>query len=126
MRLLENLTELLKENNMNRTELAKQIGVAPSTINSWFSRNCENITLSNLIKISKFFNITIDELVHGYSSEVVIFDDLEYSQEELDIIKKFGFFLIENRLKTRLHCDIRPFSELEKTTRERNKLEKAK
>lgn len=126
MRLLENLTELLKENNMNRTELAKQIGVAPSTINSWFSRNCENITLSNLIKISKFFNITIDDLVHGYSSEVVIFDDLEYSQEELDIIKKFGFFLIENRLKTRLHCDIRPFSELEKTTRERNKLEKAK
>ena len=126
MRLLENLTELLKENNMNRTELAKQIGVAPSTINSWFSRNCENITLSNLIKISKFFNISIDELVHGYSSEVVIFDDLEYTREELDIIKKFGFFLIENRIKTKLHCDIRPFSELENITKERNELKKAK
>lgn len=125
MRLLENLTELLKENNMNRTELAREIGVAPSTINSWYSRNCDNISLSNLIKLSNFFNITIDDLVHGYSSHIVMFDDLEYTEEELSIIKKFGVFLLQNRV-SKLNCEIKPFSELEKTTRERIELKKAK
>ena len=50
---------------MSRNDLAKAVGIAPSTVNSWFNRGYENISLKTLLKLSRFFNITIDELVDG-------------------------------------------------------------
>ena len=114
MRLLENLTYLMQEKNLNRTELAKEIGIAPSTINSWYNRNCDNISLSTLIKLSGYFNISMEELINGYPAQTVVFDELEYTTSELKIIKKFGDFIKENRQeKTPV---ILPLSKLEKTT----------
>ena len=99
MRLLENLTFLMQEKNMNRTELAKEIGIAPSTINSWYNRNCDNISLSTLIKLSGSFNISMEELINGYPAKKVIFDELDkcklielcnlYSSKTLHIFKNY-------------------------------------
>ena len=86
----------MKEKNINRTKLAKDIGIAPSTVNSWFSRNCNNITLSTLIKLSKYFDLTIEELVHGEPSPSVNFNEYEFSDNELKILKKFSNFLRDN------------------------------
>lgn len=113
MRLLENLTYLLKEKNMNRTELAKEIGIAPSTINSWYNRNCDNISLSTLIKLSKYFNISMEELINGDPSQTVVFNKTEFTNSELKIIRKFGDFIKENRQEKQMPI-ILPFSELEK------------
>lgn len=65
MNFLKNLTHLMEINNMSRNDLAKAVGIAPSTVNSWFNRGYENISLKTLLKLSRFFNITIDELVDG-------------------------------------------------------------
>lgn len=35
MEFLNNLEFLLHENNMSRAELARNIGIAPSTVNAW-------------------------------------------------------------------------------------------
>ena len=114
MRLLENLTYLMQEKNLNRTELAKEIGIAPSTINSWYNKNIDNISLSTLIKLSGYFNISMEELINGNPAQTVVFDELEYTSSELKIIRKFGDFIKENRQeKTPV---ILPFSKLEKTT----------
>ena len=115
MRLLENLTYLMKEKNINRTELAKQIGIAPSTVNSWYNRNCDNISLSTLIKLSGYFNISMEELINGNPAQSVVFDELEYTISELKIIRKFGDFIKENRQEKEMPI-ILPFNELEKTT----------
>ena len=121
MRLLENLTYLMKEKNINRTELAKQIGIAPSTVNSWYNRNCDNISLSTLIKLSGYFNISMEELINGYPAKSIVFDELEYTSSELKIIRKFGDFIKENRQEKQMPI-ILPFSELEKKTeRKRHK-----
>lgn len=122
MRLLENLTYLMKEKNINRTELAKQIGIAPSTVNSWYNRNCDNISLSTLIKLSGYFNISMEELINGNPAQSVVFDELEYTKSELKLIRKFGDFIKENRQEKEMPI-ILPFSELEKTTeRKRRKI----
>lgn len=124
MRLLENLTILMKEKNINRTQLAKEIGIAPSTVNSWFNRNCDNITLSTLIKLSNYFNITMEELINGEPAQSVTFNEINFSSSELDIIKKFGDFLKDNRNNYRQGIEILPFEELEKETEKRRKLKK--
>lgn len=124
MRLLENLTILMKEKNINRSQLAKEIGIAPSTVNSWFNRNCDNITLSTLIKLSNYFNITMEELINGNPTQSITFNKVEYSSTELDILRKFGDFLKDNRTNYKKEIEILPFSELEKETEKRRKLKK--
>lgn len=124
MRLLENLTILMKEKNINRSQLAKEIGIAPSTVNSWFNRNCDNITLSTLIKLSNYFNITMEELINGEPAQSITFNEIEFSSSELDILRKFGDFLKDNRNTYKQGIEILPFSELEKETEKRRKLKK--
>lgn len=114
MNLLDNLTELMKQKNINRTELARAIGVAPSTVNSWYNRSCENISLKTLLKLSKFFNRTIEELVHGNVKQIT-FSEFKFTQDELNAIVNFSEFLINNRIEHEL--DIKDFSELKKLTR---------
>lgn len=112
MRLLENLTILMKKNGINRTQLAKEIGVAPSTVNSWFNRNCDNITLSTLLKLSKYFSITMEELINGVPNiNNITFNCIEFSANELEIIKKFSEFLKDNR-----DINILPLSDIPRKT----------
>lgn len=65
MKLLKNLDYLMRTNNLTRAKLARELNIAPSTINTWFNKGCENISLRFLIKISDYFQITIDDLVHA-------------------------------------------------------------
>lgn len=92
MYLLENLTRLMQEHNINRSELAKSIGVSPSTINSWYNRSCENISLQTLLKLSSYFNVTMEELVNG-SYNSIVFSGKDYSTNELKAIKDFSDFI---------------------------------
>ena len=55
------LRELRKEKNIGQIELAKCLGVGKSIISLWEKDECEP-TLSKLIVISKFFNVSIDYL----------------------------------------------------------------
>ena len=75
MNLLKNLDYLLRVNNLTRAELSRELKIAPSTINTWFSKGCENISLRFLIKISEYFGVSIDDLVHR---------DLESDENEKD------------------------------------------
>lgn len=65
MEFIENLEKIMQEKNLNRSQLAKGMGVAPSTVNSWFNRSAENITLKTLKKLATFLDCSIDSLVFG-------------------------------------------------------------
>lgn len=117
MHLLENLTILMKQKNINRTELAREIGIAPSTVNSWYNRSYENISLKTLLKLSKFFNKTIEELVHGNMCKVT-FTEKTFTKAELNAIVNFGEFLIDNRIESKINkFEIKDFKELEKISK---------
>ena len=93
MNLLENLDRLMEHKKLNRTELAKEVGIAPSTINSWYCRGCENVTLKVLLKIANYFNITIEELVNGKNITEITFSTKDFSISELKAIVDFSEFL---------------------------------
>ncbi len=57
----ERLRELRKEKNIGQVALAKAIGVGKSIISLWELDKCEP-TLSNLIQLAKFFDVSIDYL----------------------------------------------------------------
>ena len=97
MKFLENLTKLMEQKNINRSELAREIDIAPSTVNSWYNRSFENISLKTLLKLSEFFNKTIEELVHG-NTNVITFTEKRFTKAELNAIINFSEFLIANRI----------------------------
>ena len=97
MAFLENLDALLKENNMSRAQLARQIGIAPSTINSWFNRSCDGVSLKILRDIAGFFNVTLESLVNSHDIKSIYFTNKDFTESELQMISRFSRLLKESR-----------------------------
>ena len=57
--LNERLLELLEENNLNAETFSKKIGVSSSVISRWVREN-SSVKLNSLLKISAFFNCSVD------------------------------------------------------------------
>ena len=97
MKLLDNLDKLMELKKLTRRELAKEVGLPPSTINSWYNRGCENVTLKALLKISTYFSISIEELVNDHPVQEITFSSNEFTLSELKAIYEFSEFLKEKR-----------------------------
>lgn len=96
MNFLINLDYLLTVNKMSRSELARKINIAPSTINAWYTKDYRGITLKNLVKLSKCFDVTIEDLVNGDIRSLSFTSD-NYSDSELKAIKDFSNYLKRSR-----------------------------
>lgn len=96
MNFLINLDHLLTVNKMSRSELARKIEIAPSTINAWYTKDYKGITLKNLVKLSKCFDITIEDLVNGDIRSLSFTSD-NYSDSELKAIKDFSDYIKRTR-----------------------------
>ena len=97
MNLLENLDILMQKKKLNRRTLAKEVGLPPSTVNSWFNRGYENVTLKALSKIATYFNVSIEELVNGRPMTKITFSSKDFSENELKAIVEFSEFLKSKR-----------------------------
>lgn len=93
MNFLKNLENLMIEKNINRSELARACGLSTSTVNSWWNRSCENISLQTLIKLSNYFNVSLEALVNEPPVKVYAYDDSEYTEEELRAIDNYANFV---------------------------------
>ncbi len=96
MKFLDNLEYLLERNKINRSELAKAIGIAPSTIKAWFTKDYKGITLKNLSKLASYFDISMEALVYGDRKELTFTLD-DYSEAELKAIRDFSVYIKEAR-----------------------------
>lgn len=94
---LTNLDLLLKQNKITRADLAREIGISPSTINVWYHRGSENISIKILKDISKFFNVSLEALLYGDKYISVYFTELEHTKEELQLLANYAKFLRESR-----------------------------
>ena len=99
MEFLTNLERLMASYNMNRSELARACGLSTSTVNSWWNRGCENISLQTLLKLSASFNCSLEELVHGTPEYVFTYSENEYTKKELEMIYLYASFLKSLRVR---------------------------
>ena len=96
MNFLNNLENLMENKKINRSELAKAIGIAPSTINAWYTKDYKGITLKNLSKLASYFGVSMEALVYGEKPSLT-FTLENFSEAELKAIYKYSEFIKENR-----------------------------
>lgn len=95
------LSKLLELNNMNPNELARKVGVAPTTIYSMIKRDSKKADIEVLLKIADILGVTVEYFVDEESKPITLaahFDGDEYTKEELDEIRQFAEF-VKNRNK---------------------------
>jgi len=80
----KNLKAARLEKNLNQKECADKIGIGASNI-SFYETSQREPTLSTLLKIAKFFNRTIDDLV---SEEINI---IKFTHDEIEFFNKINF-----------------------------------
>lgn len=69
MTLTDKLDLLLKENGLNRKEFSRQSGIPYMTIVNFYEKGTENVKLSTLKKIAKFFDVSLDYIADDSVSE---------------------------------------------------------
>lgn len=113
---VNNLQKLINRNEINKSILSKESGIPYSTIDGFFKKGADNTKLSTLIKLSEFFEVSLDYLIYGEdepntptteNSSVV---DLSENKEET-ILDKYNMLddidkgKIEERIDTFLEDD---------------------
>ena len=58
------ITELREKRNLSMQDVADRIGVSKTSVFKWENEQSK-LTTENVLKISKFFNITVEELLQG-------------------------------------------------------------
>ena len=97
MKFLYNLEFLMDRNKINRSELAKAIGIAPSTINAWYTKDYKGISLKNLSKLASYFDVSMEALVYG-DRQSLTFTLENYSEAELKAIHDFSQYIKDSRI----------------------------
>lgn len=109
----ERLKELRASKGLTQAEVAKPLGVAPSTYSLYESGKREP-NFETLLNISLFFNVDVDFLLSGknsiqsltdalnkteeFNTIAAHFDGDEFTEAELEEIKQFAEF-VKNRRK---------------------------
>lgn len=95
----ENLKDAREKRGLSQKEVAESIGVAKSTYSLYESGNREP-NVQTIKKISDLLSVSADDLLGIDEDEQTVaahFDGNEYTQEELDEIRKFAEFVKSKR-----------------------------
>ena len=96
------LEAIMKAKDINANELAKKIGVTPSTIYSMIKRDSNRVDIDLIIKIAHALGMTADELLSEERYEkpdtlAAHFDGEDLSPEEKEEVIKFVEFVKSKR-----------------------------
>lgn len=103
MSFLTKLDKLMKDRNINKSQLSKESGVPYTTIDGFYKKGTDNIKLSTFKKMSSYFGCSLDYLADDDISEDSIntiaahHDEEEWTEEELNEIEEFKKFVLSKR-----------------------------
>ena len=116
-----NLKTLRKLNLLSQSELSKLLGISRSSLSFYESGESEP-TLNVLIKISKFFNVSLDYLIFKkidskFLANLISYDSLK--KQNLDKLEKLDLL---NILKNKKNYYISKEQEIHKTIKDLNSI----
>lgn len=105
MGLTDKLDIMMKEQNINKAELARKSGVPYTTIDGFYKKGAENAKLSTLKKLCAYFNCSLDYLADDnidnerYITIATLKNGENFTPEELDKIEEYKRLLLAARPK---------------------------
>jgi DNA-binding Xre family transcriptional regulator len=103
MSFTDKLDMLMAKNKINKSILSREADIPYTTIDGFYKKGTDNIKLSTLKKIARYFNCSLDYLVDddrndNISTLAAHFENDEYTEDELNEIKQFAEF-VKNKNK---------------------------
>lgn len=109
MRVLNKITELLKQQNKKQKDLTDYLGISKNVFTDWKSGK-NNSYLKHIGKIAEYFDVSVDYLLGkeksptANSDETLMFalygdDTKDITPEMLEEVRNFAKFVRENRKK---------------------------
>ena len=90
MTFLEKVNFLLEKEGLNKRQLSIKADIPYTTIDGWYKRGYENITLSTLKKLCRFFDVSMDSMIYD-ELEIQPYDPerIFTTKREREIIMKY-------------------------------------
>lgn len=90
MNFTEKLSYLIKKEGMTRKQFAEAVGISYSTIDNWYKRSYENMSVTSLSVICRFFDVTMESMVYDdMEIRQVNHDSLKIGPHDLDLVNKY-------------------------------------
>ena len=92
--LLDRIKELMIDRQINARQLTSELGISSSSLTDW-NKGKSSPSLDAVIKISDYFDVSIDYLVHGKNTPTIreldsSVHNLDFSNHlDIDLLKKF-------------------------------------
>lgn len=92
--LLDRIKELMNDRQINARQLTSELGISSSSLTDW-NKGKSSPSLDAVIKISDYFDVSIDYLVHGKNTPTIreldsSVHNLDFSNHlDIDLLKKF-------------------------------------
>lgn len=103
MTMTEKLDHLMDERGINKSELAQQSGIPYMTIVNFYKTGTENVKRSTLLKLAKFFDVSLDYLADDEVTDRTVapeiigaaahFDPSKMSPEAIEEYNKYIEYL---------------------------------
>lgn len=106
MKLTDKLDLLMRERGINKKDVSRQSGIPYTTIINFYEKGTDNVKLSTLLKLSRYFSVTLDYIADDnieekgnsvgtreYAQLIMLWKQLPYEEQ----IKMIG--RIEDKLE---------------------------
>lgn len=82
LNIADRIKYLRERYSMTQTDLAKKLGVSRSAVNLW-EMSVSSPSLSNLVEMSKIFDVNVDYLINVTDKITIDITDLEPNEREI-------------------------------------------
>lgn len=93
----ETLTNLCKKKNISPTAILQKLGISTSKLTAWKKGSTPSVSV--LILISEFFDVSIDYLVYGEDKHQITVNNNELSENELELLRVFNSLPTKGKIK---------------------------
>lgn len=90
MEFVQRVFDLLKKQNKNKAELARYLGIRPTTVTEWGTKG-KKPSLDYVSRIGEFLGVSCDYLLTGkeFSSSNLIFHELQLTEEQERLLSMY-------------------------------------
>lgn len=91
MNLTDKLSKLISDKNLNRKKFSDLSGIPYSTIDNWYKRGYDNMSISTLRIVCTFFGVTMDSMAYDdHDIEYTADHDMDFTPADAELVRKYN------------------------------------